>query len=927
MAISQVDNTLGAGEPLNTGFDKVNQAITRVNQFDALSAADIAQLGVYASVLLTATELNRLDGDLATVQGNLGLAIGSDVQAWNEGLDEISGLIPFANDFLVYDTEWKAKTPAQSRLALNVYSKSESDLRYLQQGGASLAGVGLTWNVTSEKLDVNADLSHVTGLGTLTELTVGNINKNGGIVYTDANGKLQNSSNATLGASGKATLNSLEVTTTSNLIGNVTLGNQASTTSHAVRADRLISAGNGLTGGGNLISDRTLTLGTPSTLTVSTTNNASASSHTHTLDLSGRKLTIANDSDNIITWGSLNEQNLGSDRTWTPTLRDAGKNVRGVVSAGTQTFGGVKTFSDVGTFETDLYVDRNLYVKGGLFATEFIVNQTRVQFDNAMSVGGGKISTVSGSVGSEVITFEDENGTKFVPVAENDIIHIQKRTGFASGTIIKNIWRRVTGINGNLIQLGTSNISWSTSNDVGVVIAGDDCVVKGNTTNAARQHYTLYDLSSAKAPRRIMYDNVTDVEDDGDIVLMDGNMDGNYGITGREFGMAVGDTTKVGNHFVLSQNEGSLKMDTFNLSAGSGSNFVGVNSGTLPFFAGATNNSGASAKFSVTSAGKLTSTSGAIGGATINSTYLSYTVGTVNAIMGSANPLYINGFGFHVGMDEDNHITMGNYGSNYYIRAIVDRDHVFEIGSAGNKIAGAYFDESKMRSTNNNGSFLGGGVYQNWVDGEMSFGKSISIKSDSNTYPDAQESISIIDTTPIVLRNFSVPTTGTAILSELTPDNDNDVCLLGFKIGVNNPYTQSFQIIVTLQKNDGGGWRDAIGSDDVIILDRYDQGAGFSESAGSTHKWTTALLYTYYDIHFYLYFTPEASTDYRLHIDTNTAGSLSLHVNANKAAQFRPIVELNNGGLFFRTADYVKASLDGARGFVAWKSHTYINKL
>ena len=44
MAISNVDNTTGAGEPLNTGFDKVNQAIDRINQFDALSTGDISIL-------------------------------------------------------------------------------------------------------------------------------------------------------------------------------------------------------------------------------------------------------------------------------------------------------------------------------------------------------------------------------------------------------------------------------------------------------------------------------------------------------------------------------------------------------------------------------------------------------------------------------------------------------------------------------------------------------------------------------------------------------------------------------------------------------------------------------------------------------------------------------------------------------------------
>ncbi|MEN2433748.1 hypothetical protein, partial [Comamonas sp. F1-6] len=51
-------------------------------------------------------------------------------------------------------------------------------------------------------------------------------------------------------------------------------------------AARNIVAGNGLTGGGNLTADRTLTLGTPSTLTGVTTNAATATSHTHQVSLS-----------------------------------------------------------------------------------------------------------------------------------------------------------------------------------------------------------------------------------------------------------------------------------------------------------------------------------------------------------------------------------------------------------------------------------------------------------------------------------------------------------------------------------------------------------------------------------------------------------------------------------------------------------------
>jgi len=52
----------------------------------------------------------------------------------------------------------------------------------------------------------------------------------------------------------------------------------------ATPSARTITAGNGLTGGGSLAANRSLALGTPSTLSSSTTNSVSAESHSHVVD-------------------------------------------------------------------------------------------------------------------------------------------------------------------------------------------------------------------------------------------------------------------------------------------------------------------------------------------------------------------------------------------------------------------------------------------------------------------------------------------------------------------------------------------------------------------------------------------------------------------------------------------------------------------
>lgn len=55
--------------------------------------------------------------------------------------------------------------------------------------------------------------------------------------------------------------------------------------------DTTVTAGNGLTGGGNLTENRTISLGTPSTITGTSTNSATAQSHTHAIDKASTTVT------------------------------------------------------------------------------------------------------------------------------------------------------------------------------------------------------------------------------------------------------------------------------------------------------------------------------------------------------------------------------------------------------------------------------------------------------------------------------------------------------------------------------------------------------------------------------------------------------------------------------------------------------------
>lgn len=70
-----------------------------------------------------------------------------------------------------------------------------------------------------------------------------------------------------------------------NTIGDLTANRTISVDSTVVRTTRNLVAGNGLTGGGTLGADRTFTLGTPSSITGTSGNSVTSTSHTHSLDL------------------------------------------------------------------------------------------------------------------------------------------------------------------------------------------------------------------------------------------------------------------------------------------------------------------------------------------------------------------------------------------------------------------------------------------------------------------------------------------------------------------------------------------------------------------------------------------------------------------------------------------------------------------
>jgi hypothetical protein len=130
--------------PVHDGLDATHnafQSVTSLPYFvtegDAFALAQVADLGTMAyqdanAVAITGgtitgiTDLAVADGGTgastpSAARANLGLAIGSDVQAWDANLDQIAALSPTADNIILGNgSAWTLATPSGARVALGL---------------------------------------------------------------------------------------------------------------------------------------------------------------------------------------------------------------------------------------------------------------------------------------------------------------------------------------------------------------------------------------------------------------------------------------------------------------------------------------------------------------------------------------------------------------------------------------------------------------------------------------------------------------------------------------------------------------------------------------------------------------------------------------------------------------------------------------
>jgi hypothetical protein len=153
-----------------------------------------------------------------------------------------------------------------------------------------------------------------------------------------------------------------------------------------------ITAGNGVTGGGDLTANRTITLGTPSALSASSTNAVTTSSHTHSIDSTIARSATTISAGNGLTGGG----DLSANRTLTVGA-GSGISVGAttvavdstvVRTSGNQTIAGVKTFT--GTIDGDTISQGNFnagsnLARGTSLVTDATTVLLRLQTINAAS--------------------------------------------------------------------------------------------------------------------------------------------------------------------------------------------------------------------------------------------------------------------------------------------------------------------------------------------------------------------------------------------------------------------------------------------------------------------------------------------------------------------------------------------------------------
>lgn len=354
---------------------------------------------------------------------------------------------------------------------------------------------------------------------------------------------LYNSTNLKLTSNQLDTIQNINSTATPTFV-QLTLSNAATTTSHAVRADRLLTI-QGTSPisvnptGQNLTQNRTWTVSVTTNNLIGTTNQVSVSNGTNviigsnTVQLSlpqdihtGASPTfvtakLTNLTDGYLPYHIADATGLGNSPIYsngtnvglgTTTLTEKFNLEGNFKHSGYYSFynnfasgwAGSGWKLDYSSSGSSLEID-NLLVRGSMTVYELIINQIRSTNGSLFVTSSAKVDSFLEDVpGYPVITFEDPDDNNSCPFATNDILLIQ-RVQLDGLTVVKRIYLQVTSVSQNIVY--TKKLSGSSGN----VAVGDFCVRIGNTSNSARQGAVYLTSDDSNSPFIDITDGVTSV--------------------------------------------------------------------------------------------------------------------------------------------------------------------------------------------------------------------------------------------------------------------------------------------------------------------------------------------------------------------------------------------------------------------------------